>query len=149
MSTIIRRLEAGLTGVAAMAAATVLLAPSAHATVDSVTVSGTTHLINTEYTLTAQLSGASIGLLVYWSDNGENITGPKVPWPVGVSTINWTPTTKGQHIITAAQGGSTKTVIVNVVDPSEPTDPGGGTDPGTPGGTGSAGKLPSGLFGSS
>ena len=143
MSLFITR--AGLTAFGAAAAVSVLMAPNAHAAVDSVTVSGTNHAINTEYTLTAKLSGVSIGLLVYWTDNNEAITGAKVPWPIGESTITWTPTVKGQHVITASQGGSTKTVVVNVIDPADEVDPG------EPGGSGSAATFPGlgGLFGSS
>ncbi|MEV0297982.1 hypothetical protein [Nocardia sp. NPDC050710] len=146
-----RRIAAGLAGLTTVTAIAVLAAP-AHATVDSVTVSGSNHTVNGTYTLKAHLSGASFGLLVYWSDNGQDISGPKVPWPVGESSISWTPATKGQHLITASQGGSTKTIVVTVTDPSDPGDPGGG-DPGNPGnpggGTGSAGKALRGLFGSS
>ncbi|MEV0033144.1 hypothetical protein [Nocardia sp. NPDC050793] len=145
-----RRIGTGLAGFAAAAAVAVFAAPQAHATVDSITVSGADHTIDTTYTLRAKLSGAGIGLLVYWSDNGDQITGPKVPWPVGESSVSWTPKTPGQHLITASQGGSTKTIVVQVTDPSDPGDPG---DPGNPGGgtgsagTGSAGKLLGSLFG--
>ncbi|NNH74728.1 hypothetical protein HLB23_33595 [Nocardia uniformis] len=147
MNTFSRRIGTGVAGFATVAAVAVFAAPNASATVDSITVSGSNHVINTEYALTAKLSGAGIGLLVYWSDNGKDISGPKVPWPVGEAHLDWTPTTAGRHLITASQGGSTKTIEVMVKDPSNPDpDP----DPETPGGgSGSASKMLSGLFGSS
>ncbi|MFI6868013.1 hypothetical protein [Nocardia sp. NPDC050406] len=146
MNTFSRRIGTGIAGFATAAVVSVFAAPQASATVDAITVSGSNHVIDTEYALTAKLSGAGIGLLVYWSDNGEDISGPKVPWPVGEAHLNWTPKTPGRHLITCSQGGSTKTIEVMVTDPSNP-DPGDPTDPG--GGTGSAGKALSGLFGSS
>ncbi|UGT39268.1 hypothetical protein LTV02_24710 [Nocardia yamanashiensis] len=139
MSTFSHRMGAAVTSVAAAAAVAVIAAPQAQATVDAVAISGAApYKIDTEYTLTANLSGAGIGLLVYWTDNGEKLE-PKagqVPWPVGEASIKWKPATAGQHLITAAQGGSTKTITVNVVDPSVPGNPG------TPGGgdSGSASK---------
>ncbi|WP_067568663.1 hypothetical protein [Nocardia acidivorans] len=154
MSSISRRLGAGVAGIATAAAVVVLAAPQASATVDSITITGgDPHTINTEYTLTANLSGAGIGLLVYWTDNGNDLSGPKVPWPVGYSSITWKPTTAGRHLLTCSQGGSTKTIAITVVDPAIPGTPGGGT-PGTPGGgsggsgsSGSAGKALGGLLG--
>ncbi|MFC9998452.1 hypothetical protein [Nocardia sp. NPDC127526] len=145
MSTTISRIGGGIAGLATAAAVAVFAAPQAHATVDAVSVSGSApYKINTEYTLTADLSGAGIGLLVYWSDNGENLTpAGKVPWPVGKSSITWKPSTEGQHLITASQGGSTKTIAITVVDPSKPTEPG---NPG--GGGGSVDKMLGGLLGS-
>ncbi|MEV0249211.1 hypothetical protein AB0H76_21610 [Nocardia sp. NPDC050712] len=136
-----RRFGAGLTGLAVASAVVVLAAPQAHAAVESIAVSGSGHAINTTYTLKATVGGAGFGLLVYWTDNGEDLSGPKVPWPVGESSIDWTPKTKGRHIITCAQGGSTKSLVVDVIDPADPVDPGPG--PGTPGtpNTGSAGKI--------
>ncbi|MET9491751.1 hypothetical protein [Nocardia sp. NPDC006630] len=151
MNSLSRRIGAGVAGGAIAAAVAVFAAPQAGATVDSVTVSGSDpYTINTQYTLTAALSGAGIGLLVYWTDNGNTLTpAGKVPWPVGSSTLNWTPTTAGQHLITASQGGNVKTIVVNVVDPAHP---GGGTTPPTGGtggsaGTGSASGLLGGLLG--
>ncbi|WP_054815947.1 hypothetical protein [Nocardia arizonensis] len=114
-----RRIAAGVAGLTTVTAVAILAAP-AHATVDSITVSGTEHTVNNTYTLRAELSGASFGLLVYWNDNGEAITGPKVPWPVGESSVDWTPKTSGQHVITASQGSSTKSLIVNVASTSTP-----------------------------
>ncbi|RBO90723.1 hypothetical protein [Nocardia puris] len=150
--TLGRRVGVGVAGFATAAAVAVFAAPPAHATVDSITISGSDHVIDTTYTLRAQLSGAGIGLLVYWTANGESIANPQVPWPVGESSVPWTPREAGQHLITAAQGGSTKTIVVNVTDPNDPGpgDP-GDPDPGDPGspGTGSAGNLLRGLFGGS
>lgn len=75
MSSISRRIGVGVAGLAATAAVAVLAAPQAAATVDSVSISGSApYTINTGYTLTANLSGAGIGLLVYWSDNGKSLT---------------------------------------------------------------------------
>ncbi|MFE3228364.1 hypothetical protein [Nocardia sp. NPDC059228] len=141
-----RRIGAGVAGLVTTAAVAVLAAPQAAATVDSVAISGSApYTINTGYTLTANLSGAGIGLLVYWSDNGASLTpAGKVPWPIGYSSIDWKPTTAGQHMITASQGGNTKTIIVNVTDPSQP---GGGGGTGAGGGTGSAGSALGGLLG--
>ena len=143
------RLGAGLAGVAATATIAVFAAPQAAATVNSITVSGSaTYTINTQYDLTAKLGGAGIGLLVYWSDNGKDISGPKVPWPVGEAHFSWTPTTAGQHLITCSQGGSTKTLIVNVIDPSQPGGgTGGGDGTGDGGGTGSGSSALGGLLG--
>ncbi|MEU0544075.1 hypothetical protein ABZ319_29830 [Nocardia sp. NPDC005978] len=144
MSILSRRLGAGVASLAAAASIAVFAAPNAAATVDSITVSGSNHEINKEYTLSAKLSGAGIGLLVYWSVDGEDLSGPKVPMPIGQSSYPWKPTKAGKHLITCSQGGSTKTIEVTVVDPSNPgpVDPG---NPGTPGGenggTGSAGGL--------
>ncbi|WP_067700861.1 hypothetical protein [Nocardia jejuensis] len=149
MSSISRRFGAGVAGLAAAASIAVLAAPQASATVDSVSISSTTVLIGQEYTLTAKLSGAGIGLLVYWTDNDQRLTDVgKVPMPIGESTLKWTPSTAGQHIIVASQGGNTKSLIVKVVDPANPGTP----DPGTPGdggGTGSAGKALGSLLGGS
>ncbi|MEV6100547.1 hypothetical protein [Nocardia sp. NPDC051981] len=146
-----RRIGASVAGLATAAAVAVLAAPQAAATVDSVAISGSApYTINTSYTLTANLSGVGVGLLVYWSDNGANITNGLgvVPSPVGYSHVDWKPTTAGQHMITASQGGNTKTIIVNVTDPSQPGG-GGGTGGGTggSGGTGSAGSALGGLLG--
>ncbi|MFI2559329.1 hypothetical protein [Nocardia farcinica] len=148
------RIGSTVAGLTAATAIVVFAAPHANATVASVTVSGATHQLGQTYTLKAKLSGASIGLLVYWTDNGQDISGPKVPWPVGESSIEWTPTTPGQHLITASQGGSTKTVVVNVIDPNAPDpdpDPDPGTDPGSgsSAGSGGLGDLLGGLAGSS
>ncbi|MEU6585197.1 hypothetical protein [Nocardia sp. NPDC046763] len=146
----VRRIGAGVAGLATTAAVAVLAAPQAAATVDSVAISGSApYTINTGYTLTANLSGAGIGLLVYWSDNGTSLTpAGKVPWPIGYSSIDWKPTTAGQHMITASQGGNTKTIIVNVTDPSQPGGGGGtGGSTGGGGGTGSAGSALGGLLG--
>ncbi|WP_054815945.1 hypothetical protein [Nocardia arizonensis] len=109
----------GLTVFAAATAVTVLAAPSASAAVDSVTVSGTGYVVGSTYTIEAQLSGASAGLLVYFSDNGEFIGAPQVPWPPGHASISWKPSTAGQHIITVEQGGSTKTTVVDVTKPGQ------------------------------
>ncbi|GAB4589404.1 hypothetical protein [Nocardia sp. IFM 10818] len=140
-----RRAGVGVTGFAALAAAAVLTAPSAFATVDSVTVDGSDHRVGTEYTISATLSGAAAGLLVYFSDNGNFIGGAKVPWPPGHSSIEWTPDTKGQHIITVEQGGYTKSIIVDVKDAplgSGSSSTGSGFGPGGPLGSGSSGTTP-------
>lgn len=144
MSILSRRLGAGVAGFAAAASIAVFAAPNAGAAVETLTVSGTNHEINKEYTLSATVGGAGIGLLVYWSDNGKDISGAKVPMPVGHASFPWTPTTAGKHLLTCSQGGSTKTIEVNVIDPA---NPGPGT-PGNGGSTGSADKLLGGLLGS-
>ncbi|MEC3919607.1 hypothetical protein [Nocardia sp. CDC160] len=106
-----------VTGAAAMA---VTMSPAANATVDTITVSDNSPVVGGSYTLYADLSGASIGLLVNWNDNGQSLTKGVgiVPWPVGHSSVTWQPTTPGQHIITASQGSSTQTLILNVSDGS-------------------------------
>ncbi|WP_433668797.1 hypothetical protein ACQP06_32855 [Nocardia sp. CA-136227] len=115
-----RHLGAGLAALAIATGAVAVLAtheaPEAHATVDSITISGSNWTVGQTYTLSADLSGASFGLLVYWEDNGNPITSPasKVPWPPYHSSTDWTPTTAGQHNITLKQGSSTKSLIVNV-----------------------------------
>lgn len=176
-----RRLGIGIAGlVVAAGTATIVATPStpARAAVDGVTISGADFTVGGTYTLHADLSGASVGLLVYWSDNGDGFSGPKVPWPPGEASIDWTPKAAGQHILTAAQGGSTKSIVVTVntggtppttttppttVPPTTtvprtttapptttvpPTQPPTTTGKPGNGGTGSADGLP-GLFGSS
>ncbi|MEV6072679.1 hypothetical protein AB0L82_39575 [Nocardia sp. NPDC052001] len=139
-----RRAGAGITGFAAIAAAAVIAAPTACAAVDTVTVEGSNFQVDTEYTISATLSGASIGLLVYFSDNGQFIGSPKVPWPVGHSSITWKPSTKGQHIITVEQGGSTQSTTVTVADKplgSGSSSSGSGFGPAGPLGSGSSGTT--------
>ncbi|MEU0544076.1 hypothetical protein [Nocardia sp. NPDC005978] len=139
-----RRAGAGITGFAALAATAVLAAPQAVAAVDSVTVDGSDHRVGTEYTISATHSGAAAGLLVYFSDNGEFIGGPKVPWPVGQSSIAWTPATTGKHIITVEQGGYTRSVVVEVRDAplgSGSSTSGSGFGPAGPLGSGSSGTT--------
>ncbi|MFD7848203.1 hypothetical protein ACFV4K_35455 [Nocardia sp. NPDC059764] len=115
-----RHLGAGLAVLAiATGAASVLAmhqAPAAHATVDSISISGSNWTVGQTYTLSANLSGWEFGLLCYWEDNGNPITDPaaKVPWPAYHSSTDWTPTTAGKHTITLKQGSSTNTLIVNV-----------------------------------
>ncbi|MGW4354707.1 hypothetical protein ACWELJ_21760 [Nocardia sp. NPDC004582] len=178
-----RALGAGLAGltVTSAAAITVALAPAASATVDVITISDSAPTAGGTYTLSADLSGASFGLVVNWNDNGASLTDGVgiMPWPPYHSSVTWKPTTPGQHIITASQGSSTQTLIVNVAGgtttppttttapaaptttaPSTTTAPtttkpstGGGGSIGSGSATGSAGKLVggllSGLFGSS
>ncbi|WP_067568687.1 hypothetical protein [Nocardia acidivorans] len=139
-----RRAGVGITGFAAVAAAAILAAPTACAAVDTVTVEGSNFQVDSTYTLSATLSGASAGLLVYFSDNGEFIGSPKVPWPVGHASISWTPSTKGQHIITVEQGGSTRSTVVNVADKpigSGSSSSGSGFGPAGPLGSGSSGTT--------
>ncbi|MEU6585199.1 hypothetical protein [Nocardia sp. NPDC046763] len=112
-----RVIGAGLAGVtvAAAAAVAVAMSPTASATVDVITISSATPTVGGDYTLHASLSGASVGLLIYWSDNGASLTPVgKVPWPPGEASLDWSPSTPGQHIITASQGSSTQTLVVNV-----------------------------------
>ncbi|QLY32258.1 hypothetical protein [Nocardia huaxiensis] len=127
-----RRIGAGLAGLTVAGATAVVIAtsPTASATVDAVTVTGAAdYKVGQTYTLSADLSGASVGLLVYWSDNGESLTPVgKVPWPVGHASLDWTPRSAGQHILTAAQGDSTKSIVVTVTDDSNPPT----TNPTTP-----------------
>ncbi|WP_067840859.1 hypothetical protein [Nocardia lijiangensis] len=143
----ITRRGAGV-GITAMAAAavTVLAAPSAYAAVQSVSVEGSNHKVGTTYTITAEVGGASGGLLVYFSDNGEFIGAPKVPWPPGSATIEWKPSTPGQHILTVEQGGSTKSIVVEV-DKASSGGSGSSGSASSGSGTGSAGKLLGGLLG--
>ncbi|MFI6868014.1 hypothetical protein [Nocardia sp. NPDC050406] len=134
----------GLTGFAAVAAVAVLAAPSAYAAVETVTVEGSGFRVGSEYTISATLGGASVGLLVYFSDNGEFIGGPKVPWPPGHSSITWKPETAGQHIITVEQGGTHQSVVVDVKEAplgSGSSSSGSGFGPGGPLGSGSSGTT--------
>ncbi|MEU1428910.1 hypothetical protein ABZ412_17715 [Nocardia sp. NPDC005746] len=123
-TTTVRRLGAGLAGLAVIAGGSLAVAtheaPEAHATVDSITISGSNWTVGQTYTLSANLSGWEFGLLCYWEDNGNPITDPpsKVPWPVNHSSTDWTPTTPGKHTITLKQGSSTNTLIVNVSSPT-------------------------------
>ncbi|MFC9998454.1 hypothetical protein [Nocardia sp. NPDC127526] len=116
-----RRIGAGLAGLTLATATAVVVAvsPTANANVDAITVSSAIPQVGGTYTLHAALSGASVGLLVYWSDNGESLTpAGKVPWPPGEASLDWTPRTPGRHIITASQGSSTQTLVVTVTDGS-------------------------------
>lgn len=138
------RAGVGITGFAALAAVAVLTAPSALATVETVSVDGSEHRVGSEYTISATLGGASVGLLVYFSDNGEFIGSPKVPWPPGHSSITWKPESAGQHIITVEQGGTHKSVVVQVKDAplgSGSSSSGSGFGPGGPLGSGSSGTT--------
>ncbi|MBF6182978.1 hypothetical protein [Nocardia otitidiscaviarum] len=138
------RAGVGLTGFAAAAAVAVLTAPAACAAVETVTVEGSTFRVGGEYTISATLGGASAGLLVYFSDNGEFIGAPKVPWPPGRSSITWKPETAGQHIITVEQGGSHRSVTVDVKQApigSGSSSTGSGFGPGGPLGSGSSGTT--------
>ena len=140
-----RRAGVGITGFTALAAATVLASPSALAAVDTVSLDASSPVKGKEYTISATLSGASVGLLVYFSDNGQFIGSPKVPWPPGHSSIAWTPSTSGQHILTVEQGGSTKSIVVQVGEPPIGTgssSTGSGFGPGGPLGSGSSGTTP-------
>ncbi|MEV0297983.1 hypothetical protein [Nocardia sp. NPDC050710] len=134
----------GLTAFAAATAVTVPVAPSAYATVNSVSVEGSGYVVGQTYLINAEVGGASGGLLVYFSDNGEFIGAPQVPWPPGHSSISWKPSTPGQHIITVEQGGSTKSTVVTVTKASS-----GGSGSSGSAGTGSAGRLLGGMLGSS
>ncbi|MET8774384.1 hypothetical protein AB0H49_22990 [Nocardia sp. NPDC050713] len=144
-SSIRRGAGVGLTAFAAATAVAVLTAPSAYAAVQSVSVDGSNHKVGSTYTITADVGGASGGLLVYFSDNGEFIGGPKVPWPPGTATIEWKPSTPGEHIITVEQGGSTKSIMVEVSKASSGGTGSSGSASGS--GTGSAGRLLGGLLG--
>ncbi|MTE16561.1 hypothetical protein [Nocardia aurantiaca] len=140
-----RRTGVGITGLAALGAAAVLAAPAALATVDSVSVSSNDLHVGKAYTVNASLSGAAAGLLVHFSDNGNEIGAPKVPWPPGSASISWTPDTSGQHIITVEQGGYTKSIVVQVADAplgSGSSSTGSGFGPAGPLGSGSSGTTP-------
>ncbi|WP_067700864.1 hypothetical protein [Nocardia jejuensis] len=144
-TTTARRAGAGLTGFAALATAAVLTASSASASIDSISVDGSNHTVGTEYTVSVTVSGAPAGLLVYFSDNGNAIAGPKVPLPPGHASIAWTPSDKGQHVITASQGSYTASTIVQVEDAplgSGSSSSGSGFGPAGPLGSGSSGTTP-------
>ncbi|WP_405134492.1 hypothetical protein [Nocardia sp. NBC_01388] len=139
-----RTAGAGITGFAALAVVAALTAPTACAAVDTVSVSGSNYQVGTQYTISADLSGASVGLLVYFSDNGNFIGSPKIPSPPGHSSISWTPSDKGQHILTVSQGNSTQSTIVNVSDApigSGSSSSGSGFGPAGPLGSGSSGNT--------
>ncbi|MEV0249212.1 hypothetical protein AB0H76_21615 [Nocardia sp. NPDC050712] len=139
-----RRAGTGLTAFAAAAAVTALAAPSAYAAPTAVSVSDSKLVVGEKYTISADLGGASAGLLVYFSDNGEFIGAPKVPWPPGHSSIEWQPGSAGQHVLTVEQGGHTRSIVVEVgKKPSTGTgSSGSGSKRGGTGsfGTGSAGS---------
>ncbi|AYF73531.1 hypothetical protein D7D52_06285 [Nocardia yunnanensis] len=115
-----RVIGAGLAAatVAGGAAIALAVSPAANATVDTISSSSTTPVVGGTYTLSADLSGASVGLLVAWADNGANLTDPAqiVPWPAGHTSVTWKPTTAGQHVITLNQGDSTKSLVLTVTD---------------------------------
>lgn len=140
-----RRAGVGITGFAALAAAAVLATPSAIAAVDTVSVDQSSLVVNKPYTVSATLSGASVGLLVYFSDNGNAIGAPKVPWPPGHASIGWTPNSSGQHTLTVSQGNNSQSIVVTVADAplgSGSSSTGSGFGPGGPLGSGSSGTTP-------
>ncbi|MFR9753404.1 hypothetical protein ACL02S_20550 [Nocardia sp. 004] len=120
MRTRALRAGTGLTSFAAIAATVVLAAPSAQASVSSVSVSGVLHTVGTTYTITAKIGGVSGLLPVAFSDNGNKLeTSPVLPNPLtGTAKIEWTPSSAGQHVITATQGFSTKSVAIDVREKS-------------------------------
>ena len=141
-----RRAGVGITGFAALAAAIVLAAPASVAAVDTVSIDPGNLVVDQAYTVSATLSGASIGLLVTFSDNVKQIGPPKIPSPPGHVSISWRPITSGRHILTASQGPNSQSIVVQVADApfgSGSTSSGGG---GT-GDTGSAGSALGGLLG--
>ncbi|MEV6767829.1 hypothetical protein AB0N05_04275 [Nocardia sp. NPDC051030] len=143
--TTARRAGAGLTGFAALAAAAVLTAPSAMASIDTLTVEGSNYTVDKEYTISVTVSGAAAGLLVYFSDNGDFIGSPKVPWPPGHSSIAWTPAKTGKHTITVSQGSYNASTIVDVQAAaigSGSSSSGSGFGPNGPFGSGSSGTTP-------
>ncbi|WP_067716667.1 hypothetical protein [Nocardia yamanashiensis] len=166
------RIGVGIAGLAVAAGAALVVgnSPDAAATVDAISISSNDLRVGQTYDLQATLSGASVGLLIYWADNGEALTDPaaQVPMPPGHSSASWTPKTAGQHVITATQGGNTKSLVVTVTDGSttvpptttvppstttappttKPSSGSGGLGSGS-GGSGSAGKILGGLLGSS
>lgn len=105
-------------GVAGTAAAiAVAVSPTAGATVEAISPSDPVPAVGGTYTLGADLTGVSSALPVTWNDNGVSITNGVgiLPFPAGHTSITWTPTTPGQHIITATQGTSTQTLIITVI----------------------------------
>ncbi|GAB2542760.1 hypothetical protein [Nocardia heshunensis] len=139
-----RRAAVGITGFAALAAAAVLAAPASLAAVDTVSVDQGTLVVDTTYTVSATLSGASIGLLVTFTDNGHDIGAPKVPWPVGHASIAWKPNTSGKHTLTASQGPNSQSIVVQVADAplgSGSSSSGSGFGPAGPLGSGSSGTT--------
>ncbi|WP_433563478.1 Ig-like domain-containing protein [Nocardia sp. CA-151230] len=140
-----RRAGVGITGFAALAAAAVVAAPVSLAAVDTVSIDQTNPVVDKAYTISATLSGASIGLLVYFSDNGNEIGPPKIPSPPGHASISWRPTTSGQHVITASQGPNSQSIVVQVADAplgSGSSSTGSGFGPAGPLGSGSSGTTP-------
>ncbi|MGW5452348.1 Ig-like domain-containing protein [Nocardia sp. NPDC003979] len=135
--------------VAAVAAGGILGAPRASALVQDIAVTGSTHYVGTAYTLTADVTATSFLFRVTFSDNGVQI-GEPVPVRNGKATITWTPTSAGRHTLEAVQETiSSETITVDVLEVPKPTPtptplPPPTTAPPTPGGTGSAGLLPSG-----
>ncbi|BAW03828.1 hypothetical protein NS14008_33495 [Nocardia seriolae] len=135
----------GLTGFAALAATAVIAAPDALAAVDTVSIDQKNVVVDKAYTISATLSGASIGLLVYFSDNGNEIGPPRIPSPPGHASISWRPSTTGRHIITASQGPNSQSIVVDVADApfgSGSTSSGSGFGSAGPLGSGSSGTTP-------
>ncbi|MEV0549471.1 hypothetical protein [Nocardia salmonicida] len=124
-----RRAGFGLTAFTAVAAAAVLAAPQASALVQGIAVSGSTHYVDTAYTVTADVTSTSFLFKVTFTDNGTQI-GEPVSVSDGKATITWTPKTTGAHEIKAVQElVSSKTVTITVAP--KPTSPGGGTSTGS------------------
>ncbi|MEC3956288.1 hypothetical protein VMT65_24840 [Nocardia sp. CDC153] len=117
-----RRLGIGL----AVAAATVALAAPSSADVVSLSVSDQTLQTNKTYTLTATVSGSTIGLSVFFDDNGQNLgpAGGVTPDTLkGKATTTWTPTKSGSHTLTASQGSTKQSITVTVTDAPTTTTP--------------------------
>ncbi|WAC57514.1 hypothetical protein [Gordonia sp. SL306] len=112
------RTTAGIATLAAAAgAATLILAAPASAQATSVSVTpGPGGRIGTTctYDVTAPVTGPNT---VRFKDNGVLIGGGPIAVSGGVATVKWTPTTPGQHTITAQQGtgnGPTRSTSVQV-----------------------------------
>ncbi len=124
-----RRAGFGLTALGAVAAAVALTAPHASALVQDIAVSGSTHYVDTAYTVTADVTATSFLFKVTFTDNGTQI-GEPVSVADGKATITWTPKTTGSHEIKAVQELiSSKTVTITVVP--KPTNPTPGTSTGS------------------
>ncbi|MFE1595581.1 hypothetical protein [Nocardia sp. NPDC058705] len=138
-----RRAGFGLTAFTAVAAAVVLAAPQASALVQGIAVSGSTHYVDTAYTVTADVTATSFLFKVTFTDNGTKI-GEPVSVTDGKATITWTPKTTGAHEIKAVQELiSSKTVTITVVP--KPTNPAPGDGVGS--GSADLGGLLSGSAG--
>lgn len=111
-----RRVSLGVTTFGALAGTIVLAAPQAGAWPSNLEVSGgSTHNVGCSYTLTATLDVDRL-LSVAFRDNGVELPGSPVTPGIlsGKATINWTPSTTGQHTLTVTQDLISKSITVQV-----------------------------------
>lgn len=107
----------GITAFGAIAASLVLAAPQASAWVGNLNVSGTDHKVGCSYKLTASVEVDRL-TSVKFTDNGKDIPGSPVSPSLlsGTVSIEWKPTTAGQHKLEARQLLISDSITVTVAE---------------------------------